>query len=150
MHCTKDLGIINLLDGTHTVNKRSGPERTARFNADIKHNRVIHRRNASVDLEVVFKRIKLSDDITPELCEYCKTDRCRCPAFTPETPCRSASSTPTSTDNTNNRTPGLVPNTSPQLRSPPQQSPSDEEADREVAAFWLFVQHQSGTVLSHV
>ena len=51
----------------------------------------------------------------------------------PGTPCTSASSMPTSVSD--KQIPELVPNKPLQLIHPPVQSPSDKEADREVAAF---------------
>ena len=66
------------------------------------------------------------------MCGQCKAETCRCPAFTPGTPCTSASSTPTSISD--EQIPELVPNKPLQLLHPSVQSESDEEADREVAA----------------
>ena len=60
--------------------------------------------------------------------------KCQCPAFTPETPCSSASSTPTKVDSDQDEIPELVPEIPLQQLYPPVLSPSDEEADREVAA----------------
>ena len=134
MHHTQDPGTISLTDGAHGANKLSMPERTAKYNADIRYSRLLHRRSASLDLEVVFKWIKISDDIKPEVCTHCHTERCQCPAFTPETPCSSASSTPTSTNTNSDQVPDLVTNKPLQILHPPVQSPSDDEADREVAA----------------
>ena len=65
------------------------------------------------------------------MCGQCKAETCRCPAFMPGTPCTSASSMPTSISD--EQIPDLVPNKPLQLLHPPVQSPSDEEADREVA-----------------
>ena len=70
----------------------------------------------------------------PELCSGCQKQKCQCPAFTPEMPCSSASSTPTKVDSDQNEIPKLVPDTPWQQLYPPVLSPSDEEADREVAA----------------
>ena len=52
----------------------------------------------------------------------------------PETPCSSASSTPTNNSSDHEDIPELVENNPLQVLYPPQQSPSDEEADWEVAA----------------
>ena len=49
-------------------------------------------------------------------------------------PCSSASSTPTDINIDNKEIPELVEDTLPQVLYPPVQSPSDEEANREVAA----------------
>ena len=108
------------------------PEPTARYNAGIQYNRLIHRHCTSLDLEVGFKEIRITQTIQKEVCGQCKAETCRCPAFTPETPCTSASSTPTSISD--EQIPELVPNKPLELLHPPVQSPSDEEADREVAA----------------
>ena len=54
------------------------------------------------------------------------------PAFTPGMPCSSVSSTPTSTSD--EQIPELVANKPVQQLYLPVQTPSDEEADREVAA----------------
>ena len=52
----------------------------------------------------------------------------------PETPCSSVLSTPTNTDIEEEEIPELVENTTLRALYPPVLSPSDEEADREVAA----------------
>ena len=52
----------------------------------------------------------------------------------PGMPCSSASSTPTNISSDHEDIPDLVENKSLHLLYPPVQSPSDEEADREVAA----------------
>ena len=52
----------------------------------------------------------------------------------PEMPCSSASSTPTNNSSDHEDIPELVENNPLQVLYPPQQSPSDEEADQEVAA----------------
>ena len=49
-------------------------------------------------------------------------------------PGSSVSSTPTNINMDDKEIPELVENTPPQVLYPPAQSPSDEEADREVAA----------------
>ena len=66
------------------------------------------------------------------MCAQCRSETCRCPAFTPGTPCSSASSTPTNISD--KQIPDLVADKPLQALHPPMQSPSDEEADREVAA----------------
>ena len=97
-----------------------------------RYNRLIHRRCASLDLELAFKEIKISQNIERQVCKECKAEFCRCPAFTPGTPCSSISSTPTSTSD--EQIPELVANKPVQQLHLPVQTPSDEEADREVAA----------------
>ena len=108
------------------------PEPTEKFNADTRYNRLIHRRCASLDLELAFKEIKISQNIERQVCKECKAKFCQCPAFTPGTPCSSISSMPTSTSD--EQIPELVANKPVQQLHLPVQTPSDEEADREVAA----------------
>ena len=108
------------------------PEPTVKYNVGIRYNRLIERRGASLDLEVAFKRIQISRDIEKQVCKECKVEFCRCPAFTPGTPCSSASSTPISTSD--EQIPDLVANKPVQQLHLHVQTPSDEEADREVAA----------------
>ena len=110
------------------------PEHIASGNAGTRYRRLLHRHCASLDLETAFKQIKISQDIQLELCTECRTDKCRCPAFTPGTPCSSASSTPTNISSDHEDIPELVENKPLHVLYPPVQSPSDEEADREVAA----------------
>ena len=130
MHRTHDPGTTNHTEGALAANKLFIPERTVKYNAGIQYNRLIHRRCASLDLETAFKEIKISQNIEREVCKQCQAEFCRCPAFTPGTPCSSVSSTPTSTSD--EQIPELVAD-KPQLCLP-EQSPSDEEADQEVAA----------------
>ena len=108
------------------------PEPTTRYKAGIQYSRLIHRRCASLDLETAFKEIKISQNIENEVCAQCQAKFCRCPAFTPGTPCSSVSSTPTNISD--EQIPELVANKPVQQLHLPMQSPSDEEADREVAA----------------
>ena len=132
MHRTHDPGTTNRTEGTHAANKLFMPEPTARYNAGIQYSRLIHRRCASLDLEAAFKEIKISQNIEKEVCAQCQAEFCRCPAFTPRTPCSSVSSTPTNISD--EQIPELVPNKPlPEIQIPVQ-LPSDEEADREVAA----------------
>ena len=131
MHHTHDLGTTNHTEGTHAANKLFVPEPTARYNAGIQYSRLIHRRCASLDLETTFKEIKISQNIEKEVCAQCHAQICRCPAFTPGTPCSSVSSTPTNISD--EQIPDLVLNNPLQELNLPMQSPSDEEADREVA-----------------
>ena len=132
MHRTHDPGTTNCMEGALTANKLFAPEPTAKFNAGIQYNRLIHRRCASLDLETAFKEIKISQNIEKEVCKQCKAEFCRCPAFTPGMPCSSVSSTPTSISD--EQIPELVTDKSVQQLHLPVQSPSDKEADQEVAA----------------
>ena len=123
MHCTQDPGTISLMDGAQGANKLSVPEHTTSCHAGTQYSRLLHRHCASLDLEAVFKQIKISQDIKPELCTECQTEKCRYPAFTPGMPCSSASSTPT------NISSDLVDNKLLHVLYPPVQSLSDKEAD---------------------
>ena len=129
MHRTHHPGTTNHTEGALAANKLFMPEPTIKYNAGIQYNRLIHRRCASLDLETAFKEIKISQNIEREVCKQCQAEFCRCPAFMPWTPCSSVSSMPTSTSD--EQIPELVAD-KPQL-SLPVQSPSDKEADREVA-----------------
>ena len=64
------------------------------------------------------------------MCEQCRAETCRYPAFTPGMPCTSASSMPTNISY--EQIPDLVADKLLQTLHPPTQSPSDKEADREV------------------
>ena len=108
------------------------PEPTTKYNAGIHYNRLIERCCASLDLEAAFKEIKISRDIEKQVCKDCKVEFCRCPAFTPGTPLSSVSSTPTSISD--EQIPELVADKSLQQLHLPLNTPSDEEADREVEA----------------
>ena len=130
MHRTHHPGTTNRTGGALAANKLFVPEPTVKYNAGIQYNRLIHRCCASLDLETAFKEIKISQNIEREVCKQCQAKFCRCPAFMPGMPCSSVSSTPTSTSD--EQIPELVAD-KPQL-SLPVQSPSDKEADREVAA----------------
>ena len=133
MHCTQhDPWTTNHTEGAHVANKLFVPEPTKKFNAGIQYSRLIHRQSASLDLETVFKQIKISRNIETQVCEQCQFPTCKCPAFTPGTPCSSASSSPTNTSD--QQIPKLVENKPLHAQHPPVQSLSDEEADREVAA----------------
>ena len=132
MHRTHDPGTINHTEGAPTANKCFVPEPTAKYNAGIHYNRLIHRCCVSLDLEAAFKEIKISQDIVKQVCKECKADFCRCPAFTPGTPCSSVSSTPTSISD--EQIPELVADKSLQQLHLPLQTPSDEEVDQEVEA----------------
>ena len=131
MHRTHDPGTTNHMEGTHAANKLFMPEPTARYNAGIQYSRLIHRCCASLDLETTFKEIKISQNIEKEVCAQCQVELCRCPAFMPGMPCSSVSSTPTNISD--EQIPKLVATKTLQELHPPVQSPSDEEADQEVA-----------------
>ena len=103
------------------------PEPTAKYNAGIQYSRLIHRRCASLDLETVFKQIQISKNIEKQVCEQCRFETCKCPAFTPGTLCSSASSSPTNISD--EQIPELVANKPLHALHPPVQSPSDKEAD---------------------
>ena len=120
------------MDGEREANKCSAPVPIANGSADMTYHKLLDRRSSSLDLETAFKRIRLSHELKPELCQDCKQEKCQCPAFTPETPCSSASSTPTKPDTDDEDIPELVDNVPLQVLYPSIQSPSDEEADREV------------------
>ena len=132
MHRTPDPGTTNRTEGALAANRLFVPEPTEKFNAGIQYNRLIHRCCASLDLETVFKEIKISQNIEKEVCTKCKAEFCRCPAFTPGTPCSSVSSTPTNISD--EQIPELVASKPVQQLHSPVHSPSDEEADLEVAA----------------
>ena len=127
IHRTPDPGTINHTEGAPAANKCFMPEPTVKYNAGIHYNRLIERRCASLDLEAAFKAIQISRDIEKQVCKECKAEFCRCPAFTPGTPCSSVSSTPTSTSD--EQIPELVANKPVQQLHLPVQTPSDEEAD---------------------
>ena len=134
MHRTQDPGKVSPMDSTQGVNRLSVQEHIASGNAGTKYHRILHRRCTSLDLETAFKQIKISQDIQPDLCKDCQTEKCRCPAFMPGTPCSSASSMPTQTNSDQEDIPELVDEKQVHILYPPNQMPSDEEADREVAA----------------
>ena len=127
MYCTHDPGTTNRTEGTHTANRCFMPEPTANYNAGIQYSRLLHRRCASLDLEAAFKEMKISQNIEKEVCTQCRSETCRCPAFTPGMPCSSASSTPTNISA--EQIPDLVADKPLQKIHPPIQSPSDKEAD---------------------
>ena len=132
MHRTHDPGTTNRTEGIHGANKLFVPEPTTKYNAGIQYSRLLYRRYASLDLETAFKEIKISENIEKEVCAQCQSQTCRCPAFMPGTSCSSASSTPTNISD--EQIPDLVADKPLQALHLPVQSPSDEEADREVAA----------------
>ena len=99
-----------------------------------RYNRLLHRRSASLDLEIAFKQIRISRELKPETCTNCKQEKCQCPAFELEMPCPSPLSMPTHSSTDSEEVPELVPNIETRVIYPPNLSPSDEEADAEVAA----------------
>ena len=134
MHRAPGPGQDNPMDEGQGANKPSEQEHTTSGNVITRYHRLLHRRSASLDLEAAFKKIKISQDIKPELCEDCKTEKCKCPAFTPETPCSSAPSMPTKPDTDDEEISELVKDTPMQVLYPLTQSQSDKEADQEVSA----------------
>ena len=132
MHRTPDPGTISHTEGAPAANKPFVPEPTVKYSAGTHYNRLIERRCASLDLEAAFKQIKISRDIVKQVCKEWNAEFCRCPAFTPGTPCTSASSTPTSISD--EQIPELVADKSLQQLQLLLKTSSDEEADHEVEA----------------
>ena len=150
MRHIQDCGKDSPMDGKQGVNKPSRQEHIASGNTVTRYHRLLHRHCASLDLETAFKQIKISQDIQPDLCQECQTDKCKCPAFMLGMPCSSASSTPTNINSDHKEIPELVENTPPHVLYPPVQSPSDEEADGEVAAICSVpVYYQVRSQLTH-
>ena len=106
MHHTQDLGTTNHMADAPAANKLLVPEPTEKYNAGIHYNRLIHRCCASLDLEITFKEINISQDIEKQVCKQCKSEFRRCPAFTPGSPSSSVSSMPIS--NSDEQIPELV------------------------------------------
>ena len=113
------------------------------------YRRLLHRRSASLDLEAAFKQIRISRDITPDVCILCKCDQCQCPAFKHEMPCSSALSTPIhcSLDSDSDQILELVPNTNTKVLYPPVVSLFNEEADQEVAEICNNLENTMATIL---
>ena len=132
MHHIPDPGTISHTEGAPAANKRCTPEHTVKYNAGTHYNRLIDRRCASLDLEAALKQIKISRNIVKQVCKECNAEFCRCPAFTPWTPCTSALSKPTSISD--EQIPELVADKSLQQLQVPLKTSSDEEADHEVEA----------------
>ena len=133
MHPIRGRGTDNPMEEGQEARKPLGQEHTVSGSIVTRYHRLLHRCCVSLDLETTFKQIKISHDIKPKLCQDCQTEKCRCPAFMPEMPCSSVSSMPTNIDIDEEEIPELVSNTPLQVLHPLVQSPSDEEADREVA-----------------
>ena len=129
----RDRDTISHMAEEPAARKRSVQELTINGNVDTNYRNLLTR-SASLDLEVAFKRIKISQTIKPELCEDCQEEKCKCPAFTPETPCYSVSLMPTKDNSDQDDIPDLVPDVAVHKLYPQVLSPSDEEADWEVAA----------------
>ena len=127
-------GIHSHMAGEREVSKLSAPEHTENGSAATKYHKLIQRRSVSLDLHTAFKTIKISQEVTLDICQDCKAEKCKCPAFTPETPCSSVLSTPTNTEPKEDEIPDLVENTALNILYPPVLSLSDEEADWKVAA----------------
>ena len=127
MHRIHNPGTTNHMEGTPAANKLFMPEPTAKYNAGIQYSRFKYRHCASLDFEIAFKEIRISQNIEKEVCKQCKAKFCRCPAFTPGTPCSSVSSMPVSTSD--EQIPELVPEKPNQQLHLPVQSSSDKEAD---------------------
>ena len=121
-------------DEEQGVRERYSSEHTGSGQGATRYSRLLHCQCASLDLEIAFKQIKISSEIKPETCDNCKQEKCQCPAFELGTPCPSASSMPTHSSTDDDEVPQLVPNTETRVLYPPVLSPSDEEADAEVAA----------------
>ena len=119
MHHIQDCGKDNLTDSEQGANKPSGQEHTVSGSTITRCCRLIHRHCASLDLETAFKKIKISQDIKPDLCQECRTEKCICPAFMPGMPCSSASSMPTNINIDDKEIPELVENMPPQVLYPP-------------------------------
>ena len=132
MQRTHDPGTTNHTEGAHAANRPFMPEPTARYNAGIQYSRLIHRRCASLDLEIAFREIKISQNIEKEVCNQCQAEICRCPAFMPGMLCSSVSSMPTNISD--EQILDLETNEPLQELHPLIHSPSDKEADQEVAA----------------
>ena len=133
MHCIRGLGKHNPMDDRQEANKPLGQEHTVSGSIVTRYRRLLYRHCASLDLEAAFKSLNISSNIKPDLCQDFKAQKCICPAFMPGTLCSSASSMPTNIDIDEEEIPKLVENTPLQVLHPPVQSPSDEEADQEVA-----------------
>ena len=139
MHRIPDPGTTDRTEDAPAAKKLFVPEPTIKYNAGIQYSRLIHRCCTSLDLEAAFKEIKISQNIEKEVCKQCQAEFCRCPAFTPRMPCSSVSSMPTNISD--EQLPELVPNKPLQQLHLPVQTPSDEEADREVAEICKAPEH---------
>ena len=139
MHRISDPGTTDCMEDAPAAKKLFMPEPTVKYNSGIQYSRLIHRRCVSLDSEAAFKEIKISQNIEKEVCKQCQAEFCRCPAFMPGKPCSSVSSTPTNISD--EQIPELVPNKPLQQLHLPMQTPSDEEADREVVEICKAPEH---------
>ena len=115
MHRIQGPGKDNPTDNGQGASKHSQQERTSSDSIITRYRRLLHRHSASLDLETVFRKIKISQNIKPDLCQSCRTEKCVCPAFMLGMPCSSASSTSTNTNTNDEEIPELVENTPPQV-----------------------------------
>ena len=76
MHHTHDPGTTNRTEGAPAANKLFVPEPTVKYNAGIQYNRLSHRCCASLDLEIAFKEINISQNIEKQVCKQCKAEFC--------------------------------------------------------------------------
>ena len=76
MHHTHNPGTTNRTADAPAAKKLFMPEPTGKYNAGTQYNRLIHRRFASLDLEIAFKEIKISQDIQKQVCKQCKAEFC--------------------------------------------------------------------------
>ena len=53
---------------------KQGPIESGSIN--IKYHRLLHRHCASHDLNTAFKKIKISYEVKPEVCQDCKSEKC--------------------------------------------------------------------------
>ena len=133
MHRTHDAGTTNHMEGAPAANKLFVPGPTIRYNAGIQYSRLIHRRCASLDLETMhLKKLKYLKTLKKKCVNSAKLSSADAQHLRAGTPCSSVSSMPTNTSD--KQIPELVVNKPLQQLHLPVQSPSDEEADREVAA----------------
>ena len=141
MHCTHDPGTTNCTEGTHAANRHFVPEPTAKYNAGIQYSRLIHRCCASL---AAFKEIKISQNIEKDVRAQCRSETCRCPAFTPGMLCSSASSMPTNISD--EHLPDLVADKALQELHLPAQTPSDKEpTKRQIEKSQQFAGHLNTT-----
>ena len=138
MNQTHAHGIITHTDATWGVKKPYAlkPTESGQSVISITDKLTDHTHLQSLDLAVAFHKITIKDtkQTVPQKCQHCTWNPCRCPAFTCGMPCSSPSSMHTASDENEEDIPELVLNVSEiHTLYPPQLSPSDEEADKEVA-----------------
>ena len=122
MHPIRGHGRLSHSEDAPEANKPStqGPIKSG--SVDTEYHRLLHRRCASLDLETAFKRIKISYEVKPKVCQDCKSAKCRCKAFTSGMPCSSVSSMPSNIDIDKEEIPNLVENTTLRMLYPPDHS----------------------------